>query len=256
MDLSLSFYVVSALAILVTGISKSGFGGGLGVMSVPAMSLFAAPQFAVAVLMPILLVMDLIIVWRYRSHWSRGVVMALLPGALVGLMIGALTFEYMRADVIKFIVGLLALFFVGQFLLQSCGVRVGARGSVLIPRFLGVISGFASYVAHAGGPPVKGYLLRQGLDKTVFVGTNTMFFFSMNVLKTFAYGSAGMMGQDSLRVSLMLAPCLFVGVFAGLRLHRLIEQKIFVKIVYGFLAVAAVKLLYDSAAGHLLMAAG
>ena len=100
MELSLTFYVVAGLAVLVTGLSKSGFGGGLGVMAVPTMSLFVAPQFAVAVLMPILLAMDVLIVWRYRKSWSGRVILSLLPGALAGLALGAVFFEYMDADLI------------------------------------------------------------------------------------------------------------------------------------------------------------
>ncbi|MEP4194592.1 MAG: TSUP family transporter [Aliishimia sp.] len=77
MELTSAFYVVSILSILLTGISKSGFGGGLGVMSVPLMSLFVAPQFAAAVLMPILLAMDILIVWRYRRTWDRRIIVGL-----------------------------------------------------------------------------------------------------------------------------------------------------------------------------------
>ena len=66
MDHTFAFYGVAAFSVLLTGLSKSGFGGGLGVMAVPMMSLFVTPQFAAAVMMPILLAMDVLIVWRYR----------------------------------------------------------------------------------------------------------------------------------------------------------------------------------------------
>lgn len=246
MELPTAFYIASITAILITGISKSGFGGGLGVMAVPIMSLFVTPQFAAAVMMPILLAMDVMIVWRYRSHWNRAIIWALIPGALLGLCVGALTFEFMNADAIRLVIGLLALFFVVQFLVQRHRPHVAHRTPALVVWALGLVSGFASFVAHAGGPPVKGYLLRQRLDKTIFVGTNTVYFFTLNALKTVAYGSSGSLDRESLTVSLVLAPVLFVGVFLGTRLHHLISQDIFVKIVYGFLGLTALKLLSDS----------
>lgn len=246
MDLPLAFYAASFVAILITGLSKSGFGGGLGVMAVPIMSVFVAPQFAAAVMMPILLAMDLLIVHRYRSRWSRPIVWSLLPAALVGLGLGAILFEYMNAEIIRAVIGALALLFVLQFLLQ----RGAASDRWSAPRWvawaLGAVSGFASYVAHAGGPPVKGYLLRQGLDKSAFVGTNTVYFFALNALKTVAYGSTGTLSADSLLVSLWLAPGLLLGVFLGTRLHHLIDQHVFVKVVYGFLALTALRLLSES----------
>ena len=246
MDLSISFYLIAVFSVLLTGISKSGFGGGLGVMSVPMMSLFVSPQFAAAVLMPILLVMDILIVFRYREHWSSQVIATMLPGALIGLVLGAFMFRWMDANAIKLIVGILALVFVLQFVVGRYGLRHVRKPSALTGQALGLVSGFASFVAHAGGPPVKGYLLQQNLDKTDFVGTNTMFFFTLNAIKTVAYGSVGTMGMESMLVSLILTPFLFIGVFAGAKLHRFMDQNIFFLVVYGFLALTAAKLLSDS----------
>ena len=246
MDLTASFYIATACAVVITGISKSGFGGGLGVMSVPLMSLYIAPQLAVAILMPVLLAMDLIIVWQYRKHWNSAVVAMLLPGAAAGLIVGAVSFQWMSADVIRLAVGLLALFFVAQFILEQ-GQRRSAGPSKRQTVFaLGALSGFASFVAHAGGPPVKGILLRQGMEKSVFVGTNTMFFFALNATKTVAYSALGHFTQETLKVSLVLAPILLVGIGLGTILHRFISQSVFTRVVYGFLFLAGLKLLWDS----------
>lgn len=247
MDPTPAFFAVAIVAILLTGFSKSGFGGGLGVMAVPMMSLFVTPQFAAAVMMPILLTMDVLIVWRYRSTWERRIILALLPAALVGLILGSLTFQFMDANTVKFLVGLLAAFFVLQFAMAGNKDTARAETPKFVVFTLGLLSGFSSFIAHAGGPPVKGYLLKQQLEKSWFVGTNTVFFFSLNFLKTVAYGAFGTLSMSSLQVSALLSPVLLVGVFLGFRLHKLVDQQVFVKVVYGFLALTAIKLLYDSA---------
>ncbi|MEM6594890.1 MAG: sulfite exporter TauE/SafE family protein [Pseudomonadota bacterium] len=247
MDQTVTFYVVAVVAILLTGVSKSGFGGGLGVMAVPLMSLFVTPQFAAAVMMPILLAMDLLIVWRYRASWDHGIILGLLPAALVGLVLGSLSFHYMDANSVKFLVGLLAAFFVAQFLMLGRGNVSRKQTPRLVVFALGALSGFSSFIAHAGGPPVKGYLLRQQLQKSWFVGTNTVFFFTLNFLKTIAYGAFGTLTAESLQISALLSPVLLLGVILGFRLHHVVDQAFFVKIVYGFLGLTAVKLLYDSA---------
>ncbi len=248
MDLSTSFYIIAGTAVLITGVSKSGFGGGLGVMSVPLMSLYISPQFAVAVLMPILLAMDLIIVWTYRARWNQAVVAMLLPGAAAGLFIGAMTFQWMSADTVRFAIGVLALLFVAQFAIgQLRGAAAEGTGAGTVFA-LGAVSGFASFVAHAGGPPVKGILLRQQMDKSTFVGTNTMFFFTLNAVKTGAYAAMGHFSADSLAVSLTLSPVLFLGIGLGLVLHRFISAQVFTRLVYGFLLLAGLKLLIDSSA--------
>ncbi|MCV3271310.1 sulfite exporter TauE/SafE family protein [Roseobacter sinensis] len=247
MDLSTSFYLVAGAAVLITGLSKSGFGGGLGVMSVPLMSLYIPPQLAVAILMPVLLAMDVIVVWKYRMLWNGRVVGMLLPGAAVGLIAGGITFQWMSADVIRFAIGVLAVLFVAQFAVSRWRARPVTRSRPGTVFALGALSGFASFVAHAGGPPVKGILLRQDMEKSVFVGTNTMFFFVMNAVKTVAYGLMGQFTSDTLAVSLTLAPMLFLGIGLGLCLHHAIAPAVFTRLVYGFLLLAGIKLLFDSA---------
>lgn len=251
MDQSVAFFAVAVLAVLLTGLSKSGFGGGLGVMAVPMMSLFVTPQFAAAVMMPILLAMDLLIVWRYRLTWDRRIILGLLPAALFGLGLGSVSFQYMDANTVKFLVGLLAAFFVLQFLLlRHRGQPLGHTPRPVVFA-LGALSGFSSFIAHAGGPPVKGYLLQQRLEKSWFVGTNTMFFFTLNFLKTIAYGALGTLSTSSLKISAILSPILLLGVFLGFRLHKVVDQNIFVKVVYVFLALTALKLPNDSVSAFL-----
>lgn len=246
MDLPLGFYAITIFAILLTGFSKSGFGGGLGVMSVPMMSVFVAPQFAAAVLMPILIVMDILIVRTYRKTWSAPVLLTLLPGAVVGLVLGAILFNFMDVAMIKLAIGILAMIFVAQFLLGTTASTAARPRSLALGSVLGALSGFASFIAHAGGPPVKGYLLRQGLDKTNFVGTNTLFFFALNAIKTLAYGAVGTMSLESLTVSATVAPVLFIGVLVGRHMHAYVDQALFIKIVYGALALTGAKLISDS----------
>ena len=252
MDQSIAFYVVAVVAILLTGVSKSGFGGGLGVMAVPLMSLFVTPQFAAAVMMPILLAMDFLIVWRYRATWDSRIILSLLPAAFVGLVLGSLSFHYMDANAVRFLVGLLAAFFVLQFMASRRAELSQQRMPKPVIFAIGALSGFASFIADAGGPPVKGYLLRQQREKSWFVGTNTFFFFALNFLKTIAYGVFGTLSVESLQISALLSPMLLLGVFLGFRLHTILDQRVFVKVVYGFLALTAVKLLYDSTTSFLL----
>lgn len=246
MELSPTFFAVAGLAVLITGVSKSGFGGGLGVMAAPLMALYVEPSFAVAVMMPILLAMDVLIVASYRRDWDRGAVATLLPGALAGLALGAATFAYFDAALIRIAVGVLAIAFVLQYLIQMLAPQEKStefHGFFVFG--MGALSGFASYVAHAGGPPVKGFLLFQKYEKSRFVGTNTVFFFTLNLLKTFAYTAFGQISLESLWVSALLSPLLVIGVVAGLRLHRLVEPARFTALVYGFLALAGAKLLWD-----------
>ena len=52
------FYAVAIPAVIITGISKSGLGGGLGQLSVPLMAMFISPVAAAAIMLPILCMID------------------------------------------------------------------------------------------------------------------------------------------------------------------------------------------------------
>lgn len=255
-----SFYLVSAAVVFLTGVSKSGFAGGLGVLAVPLMSLFVPPQTAAAIMMPILYAMDIANIWKYRNSWSRKVILSLLPGALIGLGIGAATFEWLSADMLRIGIGLLALYSAAGFLrmrffrasfLRSGELEAGgtseAPGKTSLPAtvLIGALSGLTSFVAHAGGPPVKGYLLRQNMDKSAFVGTNSVFFFTLNQIKIVSYVMIGQISFDSLVTSATLSPFLLLGVFAGFRLHAVVNQNTFTIMAYAFLTVAGCKLIWD-----------
>lgn len=248
MTLALEFYLVGAIAVLMTGISKSGFAGGLGVLAVPAMSLFVTPQMAAAIMLPILVAMDVANVWRYRHDWVRRAVFLLVPGAVVGIGIGAATFHLFNPAMLKIGIGLLALWFFANFIFQRKNAQAQGSFNRVTITLAGLVSGFTSFVAHAGGPPVKGYLLTQNLEKSQFVGTNGVFFFLVNSLKVIPYFYLGQFTADSLKISLTLAPLVPVGILIGFHLHKIISQKVFTGVAYAFLLLSGVKLLWDGVA--------
>lgn len=124
-------------------------------MNVPLMSLFVSPQFALAVMMPILIVMDMIIIWHYRNSWDRSIVLMLIPGAILGVIIGAMTFHFMNADIIKFIVGLISIILVVQFFFISKSQLMPKPSGKVIPFILGGISGLLALLHMLGDLPLK-----------------------------------------------------------------------------------------------------
>ena len=78
------FYAAAIPAVLIFGISKGGFGGGLGLVAVPLMTLAVGPRQAAAILLPILCVMDLFGAWAYRRRWDRENMAVLVPGRAGG----------------------------------------------------------------------------------------------------------------------------------------------------------------------------
>jgi len=122
------FYLLAVPSVLILGVSKGGFGGGLGSLAVPLMALVVSPIQAAAVLLPILCVMDLQGAWVYRGRWDKANLNILIPAALIGLTIGTFSFRYLDAQMIRLIIGTMAVGFTVHHWLSGLLVRPTARG--------------------------------------------------------------------------------------------------------------------------------
>jgi len=242
------FYPLAVLAVLLVGISKSGFGGGLGVMAVPMMSLAIAPQKAAAILLPLLVVMDFFTVYHYRKNWDKRNLLVLLPSAVLGILLGSQVFRYLSDAIIRLMVGTLAVLFAAHFFTHF---RLAETQKASIPKgaFWGAIAGFTSFGVHAGGPPINIYLLPQKMPKSLFVGTTVIFFTLVNLIKIIPYALLGQLNPENLVVSLILAPLAPLGVWLGLVLHHRVNENLFYKLCYLFLGVTGIKLLWDGFTG-------
>lgn len=238
------FYVLAFLAILISGIAKSGFGGGLGVLAVPLMALVISPIQAAAILLPVLCFMDVINIWYYRKLWDKTNIKILLPAGLVGVLIGTFTFRYLSEGYIRILIGLVAVTFTFNFFRKKTDAAV-TKPDPVKGSFWGVLAGFVSFGVHAGGPPANVFLLPQRLDKTIFVGTMVVLFTILNFVKLVPYSLLGQLSGENLMISLMLAPIAPLGVWLGLRLHKVVNEKWFYLLCYVFLFITGVKLLWD-----------
>jgi len=83
------FWLLAGAGVFLTGISKSGFAGGAGVLAVPMLALVAPPALAVTLMLPLLLLMDAQIITHHRRQLCLGELRALIPAALVGIVLAA-----------------------------------------------------------------------------------------------------------------------------------------------------------------------
>ena len=232
-------------AVLLAGLSKGGFGGGLGFIGVLALAQVSTPVQAVAIMLPILCVMDVMGAWAYRKHWHRPSMAILGVGCVIGTVVGMLTFRWMDAQLIQLMVGVIAIAFFIDFF-RSGGEKAAARVfSKPVGYALGTIAGFTSFVIHAGLPPVAMYLLPQQLDKRKYVGTIVILFFMVNYMKILPYWWLGLLTTPNLSTSLILMPLAPVGMFLGLRFNHLIPQRIFMRMSYAILFVLGLRLTYE-----------
>lgn len=231
-------------AVLLLGISKSGFGAGFGSLAVPMMALAVTVPEAAAILMPVLFLMDVLGMAAFRKDFDLALLKFLIPCGLVGIVIGALLFKLLNAHTVAAMVGGFTLLFLAQRLLFP-----PQPGSAPPPKWLGALltatSGFTSFIAHAGGPPISAYVIPLRLSPVKFTATMAFFFFVINLAKWIPYGLLGLLDWRNMATSLVLLPLAPIGVWAGVRLARRISQVWFYRILYVGMFLTGTKLMWD-----------
>ena len=251
------FYATAIPAVIMVGLSKGGFGGAMALLGVPLMALAIPPVQAAAILLPILIVMDMVSLWSWRSHSDLKTLKIMVPGALIGITIGWATAAWVTAPMIRLIVGVVALWFVWRYVEQSLAAR--REGRPREPRghrpakgiLWGTLSGFTSFVSHAGGPPYQMYTLPMRQDPKTYTGTSVRFFAIINAIKLVPYFALGQFDATNLSTSLVLAPLAPVATLAGAFIVRRMKPDIFYPFMYVMVFLTALKLVWDGVV-HLL----
>ncbi len=241
-----AFWLCAVLAMIIFGISKAGFGGGIGVIATPLVSLTIPVTDAVAVLLPLLIMADVFSISHYRMHFHRRSVSLLLPGALLGVAIGGFFLGSFRGNerILQIAIGVVALWFVLFQALRALiiGIMEKRRPRAFQGILMGALSGFSSTLAHAGGPPFTMYLLPQKLPRDLYVGTAVIFFSVINLLKLIPYHALGLLRLGNLSTIIILGPLTYVGVRLGIYFNRRFTDLWFNRAIYAILVFTGLQL--------------
>lgn len=242
-----SFYLFAIPAVLLIGLAKGGFSG-LGALGTPLMALgMDDPVRAAAVLLPILIAQDFVGVAAFRKSWDGSVLVAMLPGAIVGIGLGWLLAARISSDAVMAVLGLISILFGAYRLWIERGGSLAASSSspAWVGSLFGIATGFTSQIAHAGGPPFQMWVMPRRLPRDTFVGTTAIFFAILNWLKVPAYASLGQFTRENAIATAVLLPFAVLASLAGVKLVRKVAPERFYTIVYWLMIVAGAKLLLD-----------
>ncbi len=241
--------VVLALAVVgifFTGISKSGFAGGAGVVAVPLLALVISPAVAVVLILPLLLLMDVQTIAHHRRNLAFSELRTIVPAAVVGVGVGTLALGHLNDALLKFLVGLISLAFAGFQLLPQARSRVNVSTRSVLGVIMGLIAGTTSSLIHAGGPPLNIYLATLKMPRALWISTAAVFFAAINFSKVLSYAWAGLWNAQTLLASGLLVPVAILGVYAGHHIQQRISERLFVRIVMLALGSSGLVLMVQS----------
>ncbi|WP_244471995.1 sulfite exporter TauE/SafE family protein [Prosthecomicrobium hirschii] len=241
----LLFYLLAIPAAALVGGSKGGVPM-VGMLAVPLLTLVVPPIQAVGMLLPIYVVSDMFGLWVYRHAFDRRNLAILIPAGIAGVGVGWATASLVSEAAVTLMLGLIGLAFCLDRWLRPATLE---KKQADIPRgiFWGMLTGFTSFVSHAGSPPYQWYVLPQRLDKYVYAGTTTILFAVINLTKLVPFWMLGQLNLGSLETALTLAPAAVIATFAGARVVKMIPEGAFFRLVEFGLCAISLKLIWDGA---------
>ncbi|MFA6545616.1 MAG: sulfite exporter TauE/SafE family protein [Limisphaerales bacterium] len=240
-----SSILLAALAVLFIGLSKAGFGGGLGMLTTPLCVLAFGAKDAIGILLPLLCAGDAFSVYHYWGKWERKNLKYLLPGVVVGVIIGVQLIGRFSARELNICIGVLAVAFVVFQLLKE---RIFAAEGAFAPNHrigipCGIGAGITSTFAHGAGPVVSVFLIPQQMPKERYVATTVLVFTCINWIKMPFFIGNQIISRDTLMTSLAFLPLIPLGVWLGVWLNRRISEKVFMRVVYTMTFLTGVQLI-------------
>ena len=250
--------VFALIAVLFIGISKAGFGGGLGLLTTPLAVLAFGSKNAIGIILPLLCAGDAFSLWNYWRKWDARNLKFVLPGVVVGIVIGVQLINQFKPDTLNTIIGGIAVTFV---LFQLVKEKIFAAEGTFAPNHrvgvpIGVASGITSTFAHGAGPIISMFLIPQRLPKEMFVATNVLIFTYVNWLKMPffcidrtqinlpVFATHALITRQTLLTSLLFFPLVPLGVWFGVWLNKKISEQVFMRVVFAFLFVTGLELIF------------
>ncbi len=242
------FWAIALLAACFVGLGKGGMPV-VAMLSVPLLSLVISPVTAAGLLLPIYVVSDMFGLWAYRREFDARVLAILAPATTIGVGIGWWTAHMVSEPVVTGLVGAIGAAFALNLLLRPGRATTPRTAQAGPGLFWGALTGFTSFVSHAGAPPYQVYVLPLHLRKAVYAGTSTILFAYVNAIKLVPYWALGQLSLENLRVAVALMLPASVAVFAGYRLVQMLPEKLFFQIVTWALLLLSLRLIWHGISG-------
>lgn len=125
MQFDVTFFALAIPAVLFAGISKGGFGSAAAFAAAPLLALHLEPAQAVAVMLPLLIVMDFSALKPYWRQWDPRSSWVLIWGGVPGAVLGAVLIGWADPQVFRFLIGLIAVGFVAYQIACNRGWLAG-----------------------------------------------------------------------------------------------------------------------------------
>jgi hypothetical protein len=260
MDINWLDTALSALSILAGTLVHGIAGFGLAQVSMGLMPLFRSPESASVIFSFIAVISNLRIWWSVREDFVVRDWLIPVAGLAVGMPLGIFLFSNLNQAQLRIAIGITLLIAVVLIaaVRQSSVVKDWLKEQEIEPDWkAGVLAGFLAGVLGGAvaipGPPMilyGAFMVAAGYwegdkMKAIF----TAFFGTLMLYRVGSLAVTGEVTGPLLVEAAIAVPALLIGAFIGIKIYKLIPERVFSWVVLGMLTVNAIILLTSALAG-------
>tara|TARA_B100000029_G_scaffold503845_1_gene581601 strand:+ start:239 stop:964 length:726 start_codon:yes stop_codon:yes gene_type:complete len=206
----MSFLLLFALGLICWFFSTVAAGGAATIL-IP----FIAFALGVQMVAPIITIAALIAnptrVYAFRKNINWQIVSYLLPGSIIGAILGAWSFSKANTQIIQIILGLFLISYVLENTLRKSNYRIKMKLIWFFP--LGIIVSFLSGLIGATGPIQNPFMLNYGITKEYLIGTKSINSMFMQITKLMTYSYFGFFTIEVISYGFAIGCGAIIGIF-------------------------------------------
>lgn len=239
--LSLAMFMLTGMLI---GMAKTGVHG-MGMIAVPLLASTFGGKDSSGLMLPMLIMADIFGVAYYHRHAEWKYLIKLFPWAIVGVILGTWTGNYIDDQLFRTIMGIIIFVSLGAMVWLERASKDKIPDYWWFAMLLGIVAGFTTMVGNLAGSAMALYLLSMRMPKNQFIGTAAWFFMAVNWFKVpFHIWSWDTISVNSVLLDLMVLPMIAIGAYLGIKVIKKVSDQGFRWFIMIMTAVAAVFMVF------------
>ena len=244
MEIAITSWLFAFAASFVMGVSKAGIKG-IAIITVTLMALAFGARESTGLIVPMLIVGDIFAVIYYNRHTRWQHILRFAPWMIIGILIGVLLGKDLPESTFKIWMAVIILISVAVMYWWDLRKSKTVPTHWAFSGFMGITAGIATMLGNLAGAFSNIYFLAMRLPKNEFIGTAAWLFFITNLIKlpfhVFIWETVTI---ESLLINLKLLPALLLGLYAGVRMVKIIKEGFYRKLILILTAFGAVLILF------------